>query len=91
MDLLFRQYASPFLLLDAVISSGRFDEWIDQFLKSHKEKIQWECWLHKVFDKSWKEYVDATDITPTPRMTASDVEATINNSHDIISGFVPEK
>ena len=39
MDLLFREYASPFILLDNLIISLKFNEWVDRFLESHKISI----------------------------------------------------
>lgn len=92
MDLVFREYASPFSLLDAVIASGRFLDWIDQFLESHKEKVQWEHWLHKVFDQSWSDYSGASSQVDqaTMNMTKSEIETTINDSYDIMNNFVPD-
>lgn len=91
MDLLFREYASPFVLLDGIIATGGFPDWIDQFLKSHKEKIQWEAWLHKVFDKEWSEFVgDAEVDQATLHMTDAEIETTINNSYKMIINITPD-
>lgn len=90
MDLLFREYASPFPLIDTVIRSGRFLDWIEQFLESHKEKIQWEYWLHKVYDKTWSDYLNENKADQSAvSMTKSDLETTITNSFDILQNFVP--
>lgn len=98
MDLLFREYASPFSLLDAVIASGRFTEWIDQFLEGHKEKIQWEHWLHKIFEQTWSDYLEEyknqektqIDLMTTASWEMSDIETTIQNSYDMMQNFIPE-
>lgn len=98
MDLLFREYASPFSLLDAVIASGRFTEWIDQFLESHKEKVQWEHWLHKVFEQNWNEYRDSfkeqektqNDLEELASWGHSEVETTIKDSFNMMQNFIPE-
>ena len=98
MDLLFREYASPFSLLDAVIASGRFTEWIDQFLEGHKEKIQWEHWLHKIFEQTWSDYLEEyknqektqIDLMTTVSWEMSDIETTIQNSYDMMQNFIPE-
>lgn len=97
MDLLFREYASPFTLLDAVIASGRFSEWVDQFLEGHKEKVQWEHWLHKIFEQTWSDYLEeyknqeeAQRNMDSVSWERSDVEATIRNSYNMIQNFVPD-
>jgi len=91
MDSIFREYANPFSLLDVVIASGRFIEWIDQFLESHKEKIQWEHWLHKVFGQSWSDYVGETQVDQaTMNMNRSQIETTIQDSYEIMNNFVPD-
>ena len=53
MDLLFRRYASPFLLLDEVIKNNRLSEFVAEVMKSENERQTWEFYLHKVFDKSY--------------------------------------
>lgn len=55
MDLLFKRYASPFLLLDSMIKNNEFNGFIDDFIEQvNKDKI-YDIWKHKVFDK---EYID---------------------------------
>lgn len=98
MDLLFREYASPFSLLDAVIASGRFTEWIDQFLEGHKEKVQWEHWLHKIFEQTWSDYLEEFKnqektqviLKNTASWEKSEVETTIQNSYNMMQNFIPE-
>ena len=61
MDLLAKRYASPFLMLDEFIRLGQLHEFIkevsDIVAEEKKESIQWEFFLHKVFDKSFNEYI----------------------------------
>lgn len=98
MDLLFREYASPFSLLDAVIASGRFTEWIDQFLEGHKEKVQWEHWLHKIFEQTWSDYLEEFKnqektqkiLKSTASWEQSEVETTIKDSFNMMQNFIPE-
>ena len=56
MDLLFKRYASPFILLDNLIlisSSSSFIDDLFKFINEEKgEQTNWEFFLHKVFDKS---------------------------------------
>jgi len=99
MDLLFREYASPFSLIDAVIASGRFTDWIDQFLESHKEKVQWEHWLHKIYEKTWSDYLEeyknqeqtTVDLMNTASWNKSDIETTIQTSYSMMENFIPDE
>lgn len=98
MDLLFREYASPFSLIDVVIASGRFTEWIDQFLEGHKEKVQWEHWLHKIFEQTWTDYLEESknqEEIHKNLMSASwdksDIETTIKDSYNMMHNFIPEQ
>ena len=63
MDLLFKRYASPFVLLDAFILTNSLNGFVDDFfdfvIEERKEKTEWEFFLHKVYDKSWSEFSDS--------------------------------
>ena len=57
------------------------------------EKIRWEYYLHKVWDMSFEEYVNACEnkeATQKP-ISASDVADIVNNSAEILKGFVPHE
>ena len=45
MDLVFKRYSSPFLLLDNLIENGRFLEFIMELLDMHEEEQIYELWL----------------------------------------------
>ncbi len=96
MDLLFREYASPFILLDKIIESGNFVKWIDKFLKSHKEKIQWEYWLHKEYEQSWIDYKKDCDFKERTyeelqNFDDKEIETTVKQSFDVLENFNPTK
>lgn len=91
MDLLFKRYASPFLLLDTLLLTNSLSEFIDDFLKfigeEIKEQSQWEFFLHKVYDKSWKEFIDEIEMSNND--SKIDVGATIVKSKNILNNFTP--
>lgn len=99
MDLLFREYASPFSLLDVVIPAGRFTEWLDHFLAAHKEKVQWEYWLHREFEKTWADYLNeceaaektTADLNRMASWNRSDIETTIKTSYFMMQNFNPDE
>ncbi len=88
MDLLFREYASPFVLLDTVIPSGQFVNFLETFEKKHEEKVRWEFFLHKLsaFDnRSWNEFNNDVDFETAKQQKPSeaDLKDTIRHSMEI--------
>ena len=89
MDLLFKRYASPFLLIDQMIVMNCFSDFILQTLKNDNEDLLWEFFLHKVQEKSFNEFKDEVEIQTT-EVTKEDLETTINYSIDLLQGFNPQ-
>lgn len=93
MDLLFKRYASPFLLLDEMILTGELLEFVTHMVEQVNEEQEWEFFLHKVFDKSFKEFKDALNESQPvqcTKMSESEIETTVNESRSILMGFIPE-
>lgn len=95
MDLLFKRYASPFLLLDQYIHSCRLAEFIDALVDVQNEELMWETWLHKVLDKSFDEFKEdvAAQVRSSKQpdeMTNEQIEATIHRSNHILDEFYPQ-
>ena len=92
MDLLFKRYASPFVLLDNLIlissASSFIDDLINHINKEKEEQIQWEFFLHKVFDKSWKEFND--EVNQPINDEKIDLGATVKKSRNMLNNFTPE-
>lgn len=90
MDLLFKRYASPFVLLDSLILAGRFEEFVLEFLQLQSEDKTWEFFLHKVFDKSYMDFCKELDTTTKNQgMTDEQIETTINEAKNILKNFNP--
>lgn len=88
MDLLFNRYASPFLLLDGMLETGRFSEYVRKFIDMQNEEKIYTLWLHKVYDKSYAEFKD--QIMPKKPANPVDLETTIRGSKEILNSFIPE-
>ena len=91
MDLLFVRYASPFILLDSFITTNSLNDFVNDFfnfvIEERNEKSQWEFFLHKVYDKSWNEFVN--DIKTSENQTPIDLGATLVKSKNMLSNFTP--
>ena len=92
MDLLFSKYASPFSLLDGYISTGRFLEFVINFVDTINEDQLWEVWLHKCIDKSFNEFKMSIMLPSNQFDTSSEaLETTLKESKSIILNFTPKE
>lgn len=87
MDCLFERYGNPFLFIDTLIMSGRFTDFVLEFLEIQNEKMMWEFFLHKVYDKSFDEFKES--ITANKPVPKEQLETTVKDSKSILNSFVP--
>lgn len=87
MDLLFKRYASPFLLLDGMIESCRFFYFVKKFVDTENEEKIYELWIHKVHDKTYQEFKE--QVMPANPQKPVNLGATIRESENILNSFVP--
>ena len=96
MDLLFKRYASPFLLIEEMLRCGRFAEFVGEFLRMHNKDVEeqtlWDMYLHHSFlDKSFDRFKELIGVKPdTAEAKSGDFKTTVNNSVSILNSFVPE-
>lgn len=91
MDSLARRYASPFIVLDEMIRQGRLLEFVLELWKIEDEEKVWDVWLHKVYDKSYKEWEEELTAKARARgVSESELEATVTNSKQLLDGFNPQ-
>ena len=86
MDLLFRRYASPFILLDNLIATNSLTLFIIDMLDIVNEEKLLEYFMHKVFDKSWNDFIDEVKPKETKKI---DVGATLIKSKNMLKNFTP--
>ncbi len=95
MDLLFKEYASPFVLLDSVISAGRFDDFLDTFESQREERQLWDYYINKLppwddrsFDKFRQDIRVKNGIQPKiVRPSNEQLEATVKESYEMLKEF----
>lgn len=84
------------ILLDQMIKAGRLCEFISTVVsirnEEQEEKVMWEYWLHKDFERSFSEFYDVTQGKTTEPKTTSKAELIeiVKHSHAIAS-FVPQE
>lgn len=94
MDLLFKRYASPFLFMDGMIQTGRFSEFVDEFvrtaMKDEDESKLWEFYLHRVQEGSFLDFKEELENdTNNQNLSKETIETTIQSSMDILNNFTP--
>ena len=93
--MLFQRYASPMVILDKMIQTGRFLEFVCEFIRLRNEDLEdqtkWEFYLHKVFNMTYQDYLAQTGGTAGTGddMTPDALQSTVKESMGIINGFCP--
>ena len=96
MDLLSKRYASPCFVLNGIIQTGRLPEFVDEFMQitqtEKEDQVNWEFFLHKVFEGSFNDFLEKQKINrQNQKLSARTIETTIQHSNDILNNFNPEK
>ena len=96
MDLLFKRYASPFIFLDGILQTGRFCDFIDDFIDTiqneEEEKRLWEYFLLRVWEGSFEDFKASIKTNEkNMNMSVNEIETTVNYSMNILNNFNPEK
>lgn len=52
--------------------------------------MQWEYWLHRIFDMDFNEYLETVERTLQPEASVDDIEATVKFSYEMMENFHPE-
>ena len=95
MDLLSKRYASPFFVLDDMIRLGQLHDFLTELFKEINEeeieRYRWEFYLHKVFDKTYEEYLnivnDSNKGRNEPSMSKAEIMDVCAYSQNILEGF----
>ena len=90
---MFKRYSNPFSLFDELIESNQFNDFIMTLNTKYIEDLEYELWLHKVYDKSFEEFKKDISISRDAQagyMNEDDVKATVKKSNEILSNFTPQ-
>ena len=97
MDLLFREYASPFILLDKVIGAGQLMDFLEVFDEKQQHNELWEFYIHKLppwDERTFEQFKHDLKVGNKPkgeRPTKEQLEATIKDSYKIMQNFEIQK
>lgn len=80
-------------LINGMIRTRRLFEFVDKLVEMHneeeKDKTLWEVWLHRVYDKSYTEFMNALDDKQKAAPTQEEVTNIVEETKAMLNGFVP--
>lgn len=87
MDLIFKRYSSPFLLLNTLIENNQFIEFIDDLIDITNEEKVYELWLYKINDKEYHQFRKLFTFLPNRNVKEEtvDVNDILNKSLSVLN------
>lgn len=79
--------------MDGMIRAGKLCDFVEELVKRHndeqREKVIWEVWLHRVFDKSYPEFVEELEKGKEKPVSNEQVLEIVEDSKEILGMVVP--
>lgn len=79
--------------MDGMIRAGKLREFVEGLVKRYsdeqREKVIWEIWLHRVFDKSFPEFVEELEKGKEKPVSNEQVLEIVEDSKAILGMVVP--
>ena len=76
-----------------LIQTNKFSDFINTLNDKYIEELNYEYWLHRVFDKSYPEFKKELQLSSDAQrgyMDEEDIKTTVNKSKDLLSTFKPQ-
>lgn len=101
MDLIFHRYSDPYTLLNSILETESFEEFVYTIIGRDDDDKLWQLYLSKVWEnisfvdfrarcKGGYTAKDEHNVQPRPKaMSRVDLEATIKDTMSIIENFEP--
>jgi len=81
-------------LLDGMLNAGRLHEFVSEIIKMYneeqEEKMLWEFWLHKDWERSWPEFRNALNDKTKAAPTQQETLDIMNETMNIMASFRPD-
>lgn len=79
--------------MDGMIRAGKLCDFVEGLVKRYndeqREKVIWEIWLHRVFDKSFPDFVESLENQKQKAATQEEVQNILEESKNILSSVRP--
>lgn len=78
-------------LLNQMIATQRLSEFVHEIMNIRNEEIEektmWEFWLHKVYDMSFRDFMDDVKTEKISPATKEQLETMVNDSRKMLECF----
>lgn len=78
-------------LLNQMIATQRLSEFVHEIMNIRNEEIEektmWEFWLHKVYDMSFRDFMDDVKTEKMSAATKEQLETMVNDSRKMLECF----
>lgn len=92
--MLYQRYGNPTALLQQMLRTGQLCDFISELISIKNEqetdKMRWECWLHKIYDVSYEDFLWTCKPPQTSETNKNDIEATVKSNFEMMENFHPE-
>ena len=94
MDQLYKRYADPFSFMNGMIQTGRFSEFVSEFMKTINKEMEddldWDFFLHKVWEGTFQEFKEEIETNKkNQNLDKQTIETTVKDSLNILGIFNP--
>lgn len=94
MDQLYKRYADPFSFMNGMIQTGRFSEFVSEFMKTINKEMEddldWDFFLHKVWEGTFQEFKEEIETNKKNQsLDKQTIETTVKGSLNILGNFNP--
>ena len=80
-------------LISGMIRTHRLYEFVNKLVDLHNEEERdrtlWEVWLHRVFDKSFPDFMNSLEDKRKAAPTHEEVTNIVLETKNMLNGFVP--
>ena len=91
--MVFKRYSSPYSLFDELIETNQFSDFISTLNDKVIEDLEYELWLHKIYDKSFEQFkrdIIMSRDAQAGYMDETEIKTTVKKSNEILSSFKPQ-
>ena len=75
------------MLLNQELENGELADFVTEVMKIKQEENLWEFYLHRVFDKSFEDFLADNQVEEVPE---ANLEATVKHSFKMLNNFQPK-
>ena len=77
-----------------MIRTCRLEEFVGEVIQMHndeqKEKTLWDVWLHRIFDKSYNEFMESIGEGSGVKTSDEELAEIVSDNRNMLKSFIPE-